>query len=266
VLSAAAFTLLLCAPAAATAATRWVNDDAANYVPPGMNCANPGYAAIQAAVDAASAGDVIKVCPGVYAENVVIGTSNLTIASTMGAAATLVKPSASAYVFAIGAPGVSLRGFTIVAAGVDDLDIGVNVAVEGDTRTKVLQNVIFGGRIGLNLGCVSFGSQIASNTINGQTEAGINIDTCEAPPFPGTHHNSIHHNIACSQAAAGSIAFGGSVNRNQVRYNIATSITLSGTGNVVRYNATQLPIVDSGSGNTVNNNIAEPGVCPAALP
>ncbi len=59
----------------AWAATRWVNDNDPNgggYAPPGTSCNDPGYATIQAAVTAASTGDTIMVCPGLYAEQVQI--------------------------------------------------------------------------------------------------------------------------------------------------------------------------------------------------
>jgi hypothetical protein len=262
--AAITFVVLLCAPSVATAATRWVNDNAASYTPPGTSCTRAGYATIQAAVNAASAGDVIKVCPGKYVENVLVAESNLMISSTAGAAATMVKAAASMYVFVVAASGVTVSGFTIIPAGVADGDIGVNVAIEGATGLRILNNVIFGGRIGINLGCVSSASLIAYNTVNSQTEAGINIDTCEAPPFPGSHNNSIHHNIACSVTATASIALGGSSDINRIQYNVATKISVFGTGNVVRYNTTQAAIVDNGSGSTLNNNLVDAGVCPAA--
>jgi hypothetical protein len=262
--AAATFVLLLGAPAVANAATRWVNDNAASYLPPGTSCNRAGYATIQAAVNAASPGDVIRVCPGKYVENVVVGKSNLTIVSTAGAAATMVRAAASAYVVVVAASGVTVRGFTIIPAGVADLDIGVNVAIEGATGLTLMDNVIFGGRIGINLGCVSSGTVIANNAVHSQPEAGINIDTCEAPPFPGSHHNYIHHNIACSVTATASIALGGASDTNRIQYNVATTISVHGTGNAVRYNTTQLAIVDNGAGSTLNNNLVDAGVCPAA--
>jgi hypothetical protein len=247
----------------AAAATRWVNDDAASYLPPGTSCRKAGYATIQAAVSAASAGDVIRVCPGKYVENVSVGTSNLTIVSTAGAAATMIRAASSTYVVFVTATGVTVRGFTIISAGVADGDIGVNVGIDGATGLRILENVIFRGRIGVNLGCVSSGSLIANNMLTGQTDAGINIDTCEAPPFPGSHHNSIHHNIACSVTATASIALGGSSNANRIEDNVATTISVFGADNVVRFNTTQVAIVDNGSSSTLNNNLFDAGVCPA---
>jgi hypothetical protein len=255
-------TVLLGEAAPATASTRWVNDDAASYVPPGTSCVNAGYATIQAAVTAAGPGDIIKVCPGTYSENVSISTNNLTVMSTGGASFTTVSAAVSFHVFNIAALGVTLKGLTIRPAGVADQDFGVNVAIDGNTQVKLLQNVIASGRIGINLGCSSFGSTVAHNTLNGQTEAGINIDTCEAPPFPGSHDNKVHHNTACGATSTASIALGGSSDTNKIHHNDATTISVFGTGNKVHHNTTQVAIVDNGTGSKVHDNTVNPGVCP----
>ncbi len=256
-----AASLLLGQEASATPTTRWVNDDASSYTPPGTSCDAAGYSTIQDAINASSSGDAIKVCPGTYTENVYVGTPGLTISSTGGAFVTMVEAAVSFYVFQVTAPGLTLDGFTIVPDGFADGDIGVNLAVEGDTDLTLDRNVIIGGRIGVNLGCVSFGSTVVHNLLTGQTEAGVNVDTCEAPPFPGSHDNSIHHNIACSVTSTASIALGGSSNDNSIHHNVATSISVFGTGNDVHQNLTQLVIIDNGSGNNLHHNTTEPGVC-----
>jgi hypothetical protein len=257
-----AATLLLREEASATPTTHWVNDDASSYTPPGASCDDAGYSTIQDAVDASSSGDAIKVGPGIYTENVYVGTNDLTISSTGGASVTRVNAAISFHVFQIRATGVMLEGFTIVPDGFADGDIGVNVAIEGDTDLTLDYNVVTGGRIGVNLGCASFGSTVVHNTLTGQTEAGINVDTCEIPPFPGSHDNSIHHNTACSVTSTGSIALGGSSDDNSIHHNVATSISVFGTGNDVHHNSTQLVIIDNGAGNNLHHNSTDPGVCP----
>jgi hypothetical protein len=248
-------------PARAATLTHWVDNDASASSAPGSSCADAGYATIQDAVSSADASDVISVCPGSYTENVVVGTTDLTIESTGGASVTTVAAAESFYVFQVLSPGVTLEGFTIVPAGIADGDIGVNVAIEGDTHETLLRNVVIGGRIGVNLGCASFGSAIVHNTVSGQTEAGINVDTCEAPPFPGSHDNAIHHNVACSVTSTASIALGGSSNDNAIHHNVATSISVFGTGNKVHHNRTSIAITDSGFGNDLHHNASDPGVC-----
>ena len=253
--------LLLSSAGAGWAATIWVSLRMdAGVTPPGVNCDVPGYNTIQEAISAASPGDIIKVCPGTYTENVVIGTSDLTVISTDGAPATTVRAAASAIVFFITAPGVTLSGFTIIPDGFADQDLGVVVGIEGNANAKITCNVIIGGRIGISLGCVSFGSTIADNTVSGQTEGGINIDTCEAPPFPGSHDNAIYQNVACSVTSTGSIALGGSSNDNLIHHNVATKISLFGMGNNVHHNTTQVAITDNGI-NILNKNTINPTVC-----
>src|SRR3989442_1519022 len=71
-------TLSLILPEQAGATIRWV--DALAPSSPGTGCGPlAGYTTIQAAVNAASSGDTISVCPGLYNENVSIPVANLTI-------------------------------------------------------------------------------------------------------------------------------------------------------------------------------------------
>jgi hypothetical protein len=131
-------------------------------------------------------------------------------------------------------------------------DIGVNVGIEGAAHTVVVHNYIRGGRIGVNLGCVSSGSTVAHNIISSSAEAGINVDTCEAPPFSGSNNNSVHHNTVCGGIYPYSIAVGGSSNNNQVHHNLAIWISASGVGNFIHHNVGQLFLI--APGNTENNN------------
>ncbi len=65
--------------------TRWVNDNDPNGPPynptGGTSCIDPGYQTIQAAVNAASAGEIIMVCDGTYPE--VPSGGLLTVANTL---------------------------------------------------------------------------------------------------------------------------------------------------------------------------------------
>lgn len=245
--------------AEASAATHWVNDDAPGYLPPGASCDDAGYATVQNAVDAASAGDVIEVCPGVYTENVVVATSALTIRSTDGASVTRVRAAVSFHVFQVLAPGLTLEGLTIVAAGVADGDIGVNVAIEGNAAVMIAHNVIARGRIGVNLGCASSGSAVIHNTVAGQTEAGINVDTCEGSES-GSDDNEVHHNTVCSGLFPYSIAVGGKSDDNRIHHNVGRWISVSGIGNDVHHNTAEYFAI--APGNTEHHNTVDPGACP----
>ena len=252
-------TLLLWQRADAAPTIIWVNDDASGYTPPGTSCSNAGYATIQAAVDAASVGDIINVCPGTYTENVTINKANLTVDSTNGASVTTITAAVSYYVVFITQPNVTLDGFTIVPSGSGDPDLGVFVAIEGNASAEITHNVITGGRIGINLGCASSGSTIDHNIVSGASEAGINVDTCEAPPFPGSNDNSVHHNTVCGGIFPYSIAVGGSSNNNDVHHNAAIWITVGGTGNHVHHNTAEL--FNIAPGNTAHHNTVA-DVCP----
>jgi hypothetical protein len=247
---------------------RWVNDDDPNgggYSPPGTSCDDPGYSTIQDAVNAASPGDIIKVCPGTYNENVVITSvkNSIMLVSTGGPSVTTVNAVVSEFVFWVSSHNVTLDGFTIVPAGsTGDHDLGVFVDLWGNS---IVHNVIPGGRIGIALGCTSFGNTVAHNVITGipafGDTAAINIDTCEAPPFPGSDDNSIHHNIACGGVGNRSIATGGGSSGNVIHNNIATGIRIADPGNVVHHNTVKA-LLDIEPGNVAHHNTIDPNVCP----
>jgi hypothetical protein len=252
--------LLLCQQASAVPTTHWVNDDAASYTAPGTSCDDAGYSTVQAAVDAASPGDVVNVCPGTYTENVLMATSNVTVASTGGPFVTTVHGAANDDVFSIRVPDVTITGFTIVPAGPDAKhDIGVNVAVEGNSNATIARNVIVGGRLGTNLGCASAGNSVIHNTVSGQSEAGINIDTCEGSEF-GSDGNSVHHNTVCGGLFPYSIAAGGKSDNNTIHHNVAMWISVSGIGNQVHHNTAEYFAI--AAGNTEHHNTTDPDACP----
>ncbi len=132
--------------------TRWVNDDDPNgggYADPnpGTSCNNPGYATVQAAVNAAGPGDRINVCPGTYNEQVIIsgsGKNNIQLRSTKQWAAVIKAPMvmvpdlADNGFFTIlrisGAQNVTILAFTITGPGpgyCGSLHYGVRVDDEG---------------------------------------------------------------------------------------------------------------------------------------
>jgi hypothetical protein len=260
--SAAAAALVVVAIATVTTPTLlaapttvWVNDDAPNgYSAPGTSCNNPGYATIQSAINAVSAGGTVYVCPGSYIENVSINKPKLAVVSTSGPTATRVRSVLTLAVFTITQPDVALSGFTIVPAGITaKYDIGVNVAIAGNASAEIAHNVVVRGRIGINLGCSSSASTIYHNVVRGAYEAGINIDTCEiAPLYPGSTDNSVHHNTVCGGLQPYSIAGGQGSNNNHVHHNTAIWITAAGTGNHVHNNVAE--VFNIAPGNLANNN------------
>jgi hypothetical protein len=253
---------LLFAQEASAATTHWVNVNGSSFTPPGTSCNDPGYPTIQSAVNAAISGDVVNVCPGTYRENIVIGTSDVTVISTDGPAVTTVRAAAvNVDTFRIAyVQGVTIDGFTIVPAGLyAKHDIGVNVYVDGNASATIIHNRFFRGRIGVNLGCGSSASTVADNTVSGQSEAAINIDTCEGSES-GSDGNRVHHNTACGGTFAYSIAAGEKSDNNEIHNNTAMWITVYGTGNAVHHNTAEYFAI--GPGNSQVHNTTDPNACP----
>ena len=254
-LSLATTAMLLSSERADAATVRWVG-----------HCGDaPGYPTIQGAINAASAGDTIKVCPGIYVENVTINKAGLTVVSTGGAAVTRILAAQVASVVTLLYPNTTLIGFTLTPAGTTaKYDIGVNVNIGGNASAEIAHNVIRGGRIGVNLGCGSSGSTVYHNVVRGATETGINIDTCEIEEagYPGSTFNSVHHNTVCGGLYPYSIAGGQGSDFNSIHHNTARWITLYGDGNIVHNNFAQLFNIVPGSPANVafNNTVAM--VCP----
>ena len=247
----------------AQAATLWVSPAAVGPAP-GTSCGNAGYAAIQAAINAASAGDTVSVCPGTYVENIAINKPNLTVSSTGGYGVTVIRAAVVNSVVTVTGVNAAVTGFTLVPVGsTAKYDIGVNVAIGGNASTEIAYNYVRGGRIGVNLGCSSSGSTIYHNIVRGATEAGINIDTCEIAPFyPGSTFNSVHHNAVCGGTYPYSIAGGQGSDFNTVHHNTGRWITLYGDGNIVHNNTAQLFTIAAGSpANVTFANTTAP-VCP----
>ena len=84
---------------------------------------------IQAAINAAGAGDVLCVEPGTYAENLVISGRTLELRGLAGPGMTTVQQGSAAHVLAIWdgpAPGVLIKGFGIVDGATGDNTLNVD--------------------------------------------------------------------------------------------------------------------------------------------
>jgi Right handed beta helix region len=184
-----AMAAFLITPAAASAAT-WVVDDN------GLDCPGANQVSIQAAVTAAAPGDNIKVCAGVYNEEVDVNKANLKLYSTPTRAAIIKAPptiaaSSDKAIVNIAADGVSLERFTITGPGpgpCDTLRYGVfvtdgnNVAVKYNRITRI-QDTPFSGcqnGIGLRVGSEFLGfaadADVTDNLIDNYQKGGIVVD------------------------------------------------------------------------------------------
>jgi hypothetical protein len=122
-----------------------------------VHCAGAQYTTISAAVAAATSGDTIKVCAGVYGEHVEISTPNLTLegvaagktAVGRSGAASTISNAAGDITIAPSADNTTIDGFTIENSVTDNAD-GIN-DFGGSSGLTLVNNIIKLNAIGVNL-------------------------------------------------------------------------------------------------------------------
>ncbi len=167
----------------------YVNDGVGNDgVGAPAGCASGAFASIQSAIDDASVsdGDIVWVCPGSYAESVVV-SKEVTVRSTGGAATTSVTSSGTA--FDVRRSGVSIVDLTIeaVVTGVSADSIcplgqsscapaeGSNLTISGNTIENSNRGVAWQSRVHCAL--------IQSNTMTGNAGHIDIAQTAGTPAF-----------------------------------------------------------------------------------
>ena len=160
----------------AVPATLIVDDDLGQF-------RNADYTSIQAAVDAASAGDTILVARGTYIEQVIVpeDKDDLTIRSQAPRQAVIqatdTLTGANAIVTVDGADGVTLRGFTITGPAVTANSLTAGVAIVDGGSATIRDNVITG---------------IRNDPLDGvQTGIGIIVDGFDAETTAVIQNNTI---------------------------------------------------------------------------
>lgn len=267
------------------------------YVNPDGLCGGnvPCYATIQAAVTAASPGDVILVAPGVYTENVVINTPVTLRGAQAGVpgnahvgAESVVDGTFTGAPFGVYANNVTIDGFKVIN-GQNGLNAGISVSASVAT-TRILNNVISGNSIGVyansngpslvqynlfdanNLPGSSGGTaiysentvglQVLDNEIKNHTE---NNPVLFAAAAPNAHSqlvfsaNNLHDNSYGFFALALSDA---TISNNTFSASAGTSFTLGGGGNnvsiqnnFVRGSVRGIRVTDAGYGAGINSNV-----------
>src|SRR5579871_2276512 len=123
--------------------TEWVNISNGPWAPPGTSCEHPGYQHIQDAVNAATPGTRINVCPGTYTEQVTVpaGKDNINLVSVQLWQAVIQAPpvmlAPRAIVHVVTAHSVGLIGFTVsgpLGPGCDNEGFGVRVDMSGSAN------------------------------------------------------------------------------------------------------------------------------------
>jgi parallel beta-helix repeat protein len=203
----------------AFAATLVVDNDFAD-------CPQADFNSIQAAVVAAQPGDKILVCPGIYAESVLINKIDLRIEAQAAPGEVVLQGTAAQDGFSLtGATGVLLEGFTVQG-------FRRNIVVQdggSNTVRKNLTTLAVGGPAGL------FGTGILVSNSSG---------------------NAVEHNRSFGNANGGITVVAGSgdnaIRNSETFSNVLFGIVVqfAGTGNVVFQNDSYL---NGGAGLRINN-------------
>jgi nitrous oxidase accessory protein NosD len=154
----------------------------------GLDCPNFQYTTIQSAVNAANPGDTIKVCSGIYIEQVTIpvGKDGLTLFSAPDLQATIEAPPVMTGPMAIvrvnGAQDVTIRHFTITGPGGGPCNsIRYGVFVDNSGSALITDNHI---------------TEIQDTPFSGcQNGLGVGVGRTFAPDGPTTGSATVVHNL-----------------------------------------------------------------------
>ena len=134
------------------AAIAFVVDVDGQALPDDCDALVPALPTVQQAVDLASAGDSVKVCPGTYAETVTV-SKQLFLNGSVGTAwdrtnAPVIGTSGGGFIVTSGASGTLIDGFDLTGStGTQTAGIVLN----GANDVRVADNVIFGNDQGMRL-------------------------------------------------------------------------------------------------------------------
>ena len=154
--------------------------------PPLIVCADGGadFATIQEAVDAAESGAVIEVCPGTYAGALVVEGTPVTIRATDTTGTTVIDGGGdgpAVTVRAVGAPGVTIEGFTLqgglaeVGGGVVCEDATVRLAALRITGNHAKEE---GGGVGATRCALDLSASIVEHNVADDAGGGVMLSEC----------------------------------------------------------------------------------------
>lgn len=201
-------TVALALAPAAWGKTLVVDNDAAD-------CPNAQFTSIQAAVNAAQAGDTIRVCRGTYEEAVTIATpakNNLRVRAQGPRGAVVVDANDALAGFLLeNVSGVVTRGFTVQEGHESNIWLRA-----GANQNRITRNVARGpsGHDGIRLDGAN-GNWIVHNVAFGN---GNSVNGCGIDLLTGSSGNIVRHNLVFDNDRAG------------------IRLLAAGSGNVVRHN------------------------------
>jgi hypothetical protein len=251
--------ILLATPVVrASPATLVVDDDGFATATDCDDPLTPAYTSIQAAINAASDGDEIIVCPGTYAERITISKNGLTVRSFDGSAVdgtpdTVIEPG-------------ELTPAAVVISGNDNKFIGFyikdttsghghahrGIFVQGD-RNLVEKNLVEGrGNVGFaDIGILVRGggvgdgiaedNSIIDNEVTNIYDGIATVSIASNNAAKGTiiQHNNVHDvfnvGVAADRTPDASVMFNNIVN-NRIGVKFNSRSDLSGAGTIVKCN------------------------------
>jgi hypothetical protein len=190
-----------------------------------------GFASVQAAVNAAAAGDTILVAPGSYSGAIVLDKDELTLVSAAGNEATTLLGAGATATVTVSATGVIVRGFGIDNAGVAGgsailIRSSADVTVDGN----VIRNAVSGVAHVDDGG--SAGAVITGNTFASTVQSGIAGTVNLA--IAGLSGNTFRTSVEAINLGSGVSLAGNTLDRAGIFALIdAQSIDLSGGAAVV---------------------------------
>jgi nitrous oxidase accessory protein NosD len=232
------------------------------------SCPNPQHATIQAAVDAASAGDTIRVCAGTYNEAVTVDKPlvfrgaqagvDARFGRTNPARESVVQPPAGSTGFTVtgGVSDVSIDGFTVRDATADGIS-----TLSGGSGFTIVNNIVTGNRIGINFrspGTSSSRSVIRSNRL---------VDNNNSLPQGGGSGIFLGGGQSTDFTSITQNRFGGHVNADVNTQGVANGSdpgeALSITGNTSVDSATFLVLINATSPRVTTNQITKNSALPS---
>src|ERR1017187_3530691 len=172
-------------------------------------CAGPGthYTTIQAAVNAVSPAGTVKVCPGTYAEQVIINNKNLTLIG-IGPTASVVVPPAGGLV----QNGHDLADFPVFAVAAQILVLDANVTISHLTVDGAGNGLDGCGSVNpLGIYYMNAGGTITDNAVRNQitpTNVGCGLGFGIYVASAGGHVVTISNNSVRTYGKNGIIATG----------------------------------------------------------
>ena len=150
------------------------------------------FTTIQAAEDAAVAGDTVFVYNGTYTENVDVSNASVSFVGEGRDVVTVNAASSSDHVFDVTVNYVNISGFTVSGATGSDM---AGISISSAQYCRISNNTASGNRYGIYL-LSSSNNNITSNTAHSNTNCGIHL-------YSSSNHNTLTSNTAYSNTYYG---------------------------------------------------------------